>query len=69
MAKTTAQAATQADAAAKAPAVVYTKGQLAASKKYANRRDLISVLLEDGKAYTLEETDKLIEEFMKGEVN
>lgn len=50
-------------------AQTYTKQQLAASKKYANRRDLISVLLAEGKTYTLAEVDRLIEKFMKGKVN
>lgn len=65
MDKTTAQAA----APVEAPAAVYTKEQLAASKKYANRRDLIGALLESGKTYTRAETDALIEQFMKGKVN
>jgi hypothetical protein len=59
MAKTNAQ---------EAPAAVFTKEQLAASKRYANRRDVISALLEDGKSYTLQEVDTLIENFMKGTV-
>lgn len=46
----------------------YTKDQVAASKRYANRRDLVSVLLEDGRAYTLAEVDALIDKFMKGAV-
>lgn len=50
-------------------AAVYTKDQLAASKKYANRRDLIRALLEDGKTYTLDEVDSLINTFMKGKVS
>ena len=52
-----------------APAATYTNEQLAASKRYANRRDLIRALLEDGKAYTLKEADALIEKYMKGKVN
>lgn len=50
-------------------AASYTKEHLAASKRYANRRDLIRALLEDGKAYTLKEADALIEKYMKGKVN
>ena len=38
-------------------AATYKKEQLVASKRYANRRDLIRALLEDGKAYTLNEVD------------
>lgn len=50
-------------------AATYKKEQLVASKRYANRRDLIRALLEDGKAYTLNEVDGLIEKYMKGKVN
>ena len=46
----------------------FTKDQLAASKRYAPLRDLVSVLLEDGKQYTLDEVDKKIEAFKKGKV-
>ena len=49
-------------------AATYTKAQLTASKKYANRRDIISALLDDGKAYTLDEVDALINKYMKGKV-
>ena len=56
-------------AGAQAVGATYTKEQLAASKRYANRRDLIRALLEDGKAYTLKEADALIEKYMKGKVN
>lgn len=42
--------------------------QLVASQRYAHRRDLIGALLEDGKTYTLNEVDALIEKFMKGKV-
>ena len=47
---------------------VSTKEQLAASKRYAKRRDLIMALLEPGKTYTLNEADRLIDGFMKGKV-
>lgn len=57
-----------ADAVTKETVPTFTKEQLAASKRYANRRDLVSVLLEDGKQYTLDEVDKKIEEFKKGKV-
>ena len=56
-------------AAAQAPAeAVYTREQIMGSQRYASRRDLVSVLLEDGKTYTLTEVDRLIEQFMKGAV-
>lgn len=47
---------------------VYSKEQLAASKRYATKRDIISALLENGKTYTLDEVDALIEKYMKGKV-
>lgn len=49
-------------------AAVYSKEQLAASKRYATKRDIISALLENGKTYTLAEVDALIEKYMKGKV-
>lgn len=48
---------------------VYTKEQIMKSSRYGNRKDLISVLLEDGKEYTTKEIDKQTEEFLKGRVN
>lgn len=63
MAKTENAAAVQ-----KEVAPTFTKNQLATSKRYASLRDLVSVLLEDGKQYTLAEVDKKIEEFKKGKV-
>ena len=50
-------------------APTFTKDQLAASKRYATLRDLVSVLLEDGKQYTLAKVDEMIEAFKKGKVN
>ena len=37
-------------------------------RRYADRRDLLSVLLEDGKEYTFDQIDGLINDFMKGKV-
>ena len=51
-----------------APEAVYTREQVMSSQRYANRRDLVSVLLEDGKQYTLAEVDEKIEAFKKGKV-
>lgn len=51
-----------------APEAVYTREQVMSSQRYANRRDLVSVLLESGKTYTLAEVDALINKFMKGAV-
>ncbi|MGE4214142.1 MAG: hypothetical protein AB7E42_05110 [Anaerotignaceae bacterium] len=47
----------------------FTKAQLVNSKKYANRRDLLTAMLKDGESYSHSEADKLIEDFMKGKVN
>lgn len=51
-----------------AEAASYTKDQLLRSKKYAARRDLLGALLEDGKAYTLQQVDKEINNFLKRKV-
>lgn len=58
--------ATKANAEVAAP--VYSKAQLLASKKYANRQDILNALLEDGKTYTTDQVDALIEKYMKGQV-
>lgn len=63
MAKTNSEAAV-----AQAEGAAYTKEQLLGSAKYANRRDLIRTLLDDGKTYTLDKVDGLIGNFMKGKV-
>lgn len=47
---------------------VFTKEQILWSKKYANRRDVLGAILEDGKQYTLTEVDTLLDKFMKGKV-
>lgn len=46
----------------------FTKQELLEQARYANRKDLLSALLEDGKTYTHEEADNMIEKFMKGKV-
>lgn len=48
--------------------VRYTKTQLASAKRYRGKKDLITALLEEGKSYTTEEADQLIDTFMKGKV-
>jgi hypothetical protein len=47
----------------------FTKEQLLSAKKYFNRKDILGVLLDDGKEYTIEQVDTLVDEFMKGKVN
>ena len=46
--------------------VVFTKESLLNSKKYMFQKDLLNILLKDGKEYTLEEVDKKINEFKTG---
>lgn len=49
--------------------VVFPKERVLTFKRYADQRDLLSVLLEDGKEYTHDQIDGLIKDFMKGKVN
>ncbi len=49
--------------------VVFTKRNILTFKRYAKRRDLLSVLLKEGQEYTMDQVDRLIEDFMKGKVN
>lgn len=49
--------------------VVFPKEKVLTFRRYANRRDLLSILLEDGKEYTHDQIDGLIKDFMKGKVN
>ena len=49
--------------------VKFTKDQIIKSKKFKNRVDLIKVILQDNKSYTLEEVQKEIDKFMKRRVN
>lgn len=50
-------------------AATYSKKQILQSAKYAKRRDLLTAVLEENRAYTLDEVDARIEKFMKGKVN
>lgn len=49
--------------------VLFTKNQLVSSEKYKDRRDALNVLLNDSRSYSFEETDKILQDFMKGKVN
>ncbi|TCL35646.1 hypothetical protein EV210_111112 [Anaerospora hongkongensis] len=53
--------------AKKEPAATFSKQQILSAKKYADRRDLLAVLLSDDTPYTLNAVDKLIEEFLTKE--
>lgn len=45
----------------------YSKEQFLLSQAYANRKDILNVILKDGD-YTIEAVDKLLENFLKREV-
>lgn len=46
--------------------VSYTKEQIYKSKRYMNKKDIVTVMLKDDKRYTFEEVDVLINQFLKG---
>ena len=46
----------------------FSKDALIQSKKYSAYRDLLNALLENEKYYTYTETDKIINDFLKGKV-
>jgi hypothetical protein len=48
--------------------ITFTKEKIIKFKRYSNRIDLLNALLDDNKAYTLDEVDALIDNFMKGKV-
>lgn len=50
--------------------VTFSKAQILTFKRFAARRDLLKVKLDDGKAYTMEQVEAVIREFMtpKGKV-
>ena len=49
---------------------VFTKRNILTFQRYAKRRDLLSVHQEDGKEYTMEQVDSLLQTFFKkGKVN
>ena len=51
-------------------APVFPKRNILTFRRYANRRDLLYVLLKDGEEYTMEQVDSLLQNFFKkGKVN
>lgn len=48
--------------------VTFTKKQLAASKKYAERKDLLNALLAEDRAYSISEVEEILDGFLKGKV-
>ena len=47
---------------------VFSKESLLNSKKYMFQKDLLNILLDEDKEYTLEEVDKKINEFKTGKI-
>ena len=54
---------------AKAEAPRFTKAALLKSKRFEPFRDVMTAILEEDQEYTIEETEKAIETWMKGKVN
>lgn len=52
-----------------ADVMTFPKERIMKAAKYQNRKDLLGVVLEDGKEYSFDQVDALIEKFMKGKVN
>ena len=50
------------------PAVTFSKKQILKAKKYTGRKDLLNVLLKDGRSYAFDDVDKRIDKFMNGKV-
>ncbi len=46
----------------------YTKAKLINAKQFANRKDILAVLIKDDEELSIEEATKRIDEFMKGKV-
>ena len=47
----------------------FSKGQLAASERFRERRDILAALLADGELYTVKAVEEKIESYMKGKVS
>lgn len=49
-------------------ATKFSKGQLLGSERFKERRDALGALLKDGETYTVEEAEKILGDYMKGQV-
>ena len=47
---------------------LFTKKQLLGSEKFGGYRDILSSLLKDGREYSVEAAEKMIENYLKGKV-
>jgi len=50
------------------PVAKFTKAQLLGSSRYSNRKDALSVLLEEDKSYSHDEVAEILENFLKKKV-
>lgn len=57
------------NSAAECAAEKFTKEVLLTAKRFADRRDALSVALADGESYTVAEAEAALESFLKGKVN
>lgn len=48
--------------------VTFTKQQLVASKKFAEKKDLLNALLVDDRSYSMAEIEEILDGFLKGKV-
>ena len=48
--------------------IKFKKEEILRAKRYKKRRDLLEVLLEENKEYSLNEVDKIIEDYLNKEV-
>ncbi len=47
----------------------FTKQELVRSNRFIDYVDVLTAILDKNKSYTIEETEKMIDKFMKGKVN
>lgn len=57
------------NSAASCAAEKFTKEVLLTTKRFAARRDALSVALADGESYTVAEAEAALESYLKGKVN
>lgn len=46
----------------------HSKQDLVKSKRYSEHRDILEIILEDGKTYTIKQVDSMIKNFLQKEV-
>ena len=47
----------------------FSKAQLLDAKRFEDRKDALGAVLKDTETYTVEEAQKFLDDFMKGQVN